>query len=205
MTELSDTRAAYDGVASLYAELFSDILASLPLERALLAAFADLVTGPVADVGCGPGHLTAHLHSLGVDAFGIDLSPAMIATAREAHPHLRFTEGSLTAIDVPDGALGGILASYSTIHTHPDDLPAAFTEFARALTPGGHLLLGFFATDDPLPQAFDHKVTRAYRWSPDTLAALLTQAGLTEVARLRREPLEGERFHQAHLLFRKRS
>jgi hypothetical protein len=69
--------------------------------------------------------------------------------------------------------------------------------------PGGHLLLGFFAGDDAQPQEFDHKVTLAYRWSPDSLADLLRQAGLVEVARLVREPHEGERFHQALLLVRK--
>jgi SAM-dependent methyltransferase len=202
-----DTGAAYDAVASLYAELFSDMLDTRPLERALLAAFAELVqahnAGPVADIGCGPGHVTAHLHALGPTTFGIDLSPAMIALAREAHPELRFDVGTMSALDLADGVLGGILASYSVIHTHPRELPAVFTEFQRVLAPGGHLLLGFFAGDDPVPQEFDHKVTPAYRWSPDSLAELLRHAGFVEVARLLREPHEGERFQQAHLLVRK--
>ncbi|WNV92161.1 class I SAM-dependent methyltransferase [Umezawaea sp. Da 62-37] len=201
------TKIAYDAVAPLYAELFSDVLGSLPLERALLAAFAELVrahgAGLVADVGCGPGHVTAHLHALGLDAFGVDLSSEMITIARRAHPELRFDEGTMTALDLADGVLGGVLASYSTIHARPRHLPAVFTEFRRVLAPGGHLLLGFFAGDDPLPREFDHKVTPAYRWSPDSLAELLRQAGFDEVGRLRREPREGERFRQAQLLVRK--
>lgn len=209
MTEPSshDTGAAYDAVASLYAGLFGNMLETRPLERALLAAFAELVqahdSGPVADIGCGPGHLTAHLHTLGLTTFGIDLSSEMVALARRAHPELRFDEGSMTALDLADRVLGGILASYSTIHTPPRQLPVVFTEFWRVLAPGGHLLLGFFAGDDPLPREFDHKVTRAYRWSPDSLAELLRQAGFVEVARLVREPQESERFHQAQLLVRK--
>lgn len=53
----------------------------LPLERAILAAYAELVgpAGPVADLGCGPGGLTAYLRRLGVEAYGIDLSPRMEA------------------------------------------------------------------------------------------------------------------------------
>jgi SAM-dependent methyltransferase len=202
---LHDTKIAYDAVASLYAELFSDILDRLPLERALLRAFADIVgpREPVADLGCGPGHLTAHLHELGLDAFGIDLSPEMIALARQAHPDLSFTEGSMTALEIEDGTLGGILAFYSVIHTPPQQLPALLREFERVLKPGGHLLLGFFAGDHPWPQEFDHKVTLAYRWSPDSLADLLRQADLKEIARLVREPNEGERFLQAQLLLRK--
>ncbi len=210
MTEpstLDRTRAAYDAVATLYAEIFGNVLERLPMERAMLAAFAELVqahdAGPVADVGCGPGHVTAHLHALGPVTFGVDLSPAMVELARRAHPDLRFDEGSMTALDLADGVLGGILASYSVIHTPPRELPAAFTEFHRVLAPGGHLLLGFFAGDDPRPQEFDHKVALAYRWSPDGLADLLRQAGFVEVARLRREPHDGERFQQAQLLVRK--
>jgi SAM-dependent methyltransferase len=205
---LQDTKAAYDAVASLYAERFGNVLETLPMERAMLAAFAELVqandTGPVADLGCGPGHVTAHLHALGLTTFGIDLSSEMITLARQAHPGLRFDEGSMTALDLADGVLGGILASYSIIHTPPRQLPAVFTEFQRVLAPGGHLLLGFFAGDDPLPQEFDHKVTLAYRWSPDGLAELLRQAGFVEVARMLREPHEDERqFQQAQLLVRK--
>ncbi|MBP2321074.1 SAM-dependent methyltransferase [Kibdelosporangium banguiense] len=211
MTEqstLHDTRVAYDAIASLYAELFSNVLETLPMERALLAAFAELVqthdAGPVADIGCGPGHITAHMNALGPATFGIDLSSAMIALARQAHPNLQFDEGSMTALNLADGTLGGIIAFYSVIHTPPQQLPAVFTEFERVLAPGGHLMLGFFAGDNPVPQEFDHKVTLAYRWSPDSLADLLRQAGFAEVARLQREPRTGERFQQASLLARKK-
>ncbi|HET6504051.1 MAG TPA: methyltransferase domain-containing protein [Amycolatopsis sp.] len=205
---LHDTRAAYDAVAALYAERFGNALETLPMERAMLGAFAELVqahnAGPVADIGCGPGHVTAHLHALGLTTFGIDLSSRMVALARQAHPDLRFDEGSMTALDLADGVLGGILAFYSFIHTPPRQLPAVFTEFQRVLAPGGHLLLGFFAGDDPLPQEFDHKVTLAYRWSPDSLAELSRQAGFVEVARMLRQPHENERqFQQAQLLVRK--
>jgi SAM-dependent methyltransferase len=199
---VEDVGAAYDAVATLYAELFSDMLATRPIERGLLAAFAELVrdTGPVADVGCGPGHLTAYLDSLGAVTFGVDLSAEMIALARTAHPDLRFEQGSMTALDLDDGVLGGILAHYSVIHTPPGELPAVFAEFRRVLAPGGHLLLGFFAGDDPAPREFDHKVTPAYRWSPAGLAGLLREAGFSEVARLVREPYPDERFQQAQLL-----
>jgi SAM-dependent methyltransferase len=202
---LHDTKAAYDAVASRYAELFGNVLERLPMERAMLGAFAELVPdGPVADIGCGPGHVTAHLNALGPETFGIDLSPAMVALARRAHPELRFDEGSMTALGLGDGVLGGILASFSIIHTPPPRLPGVFAEFGRVLAPGGYLLLGFFAGDDPRPQEFDHKVTLAYRWSPDVLADLLRQEGFTEVARLLREPHQDERpFRQAQLLVRK--
>jgi hypothetical protein len=52
-----DTRASYDAVAETYATLFGDELAGKPLDRALLAALAETVTGPVAERGGVRGDL----------------------------------------------------------------------------------------------------------------------------------------------------
>ena len=212
MTEpsfLRTTRADYDAAAVAYTEFVSNKLEEMPLDRAMLAAFAELVraadAGPVADLGCGPGRMTVHLDSLGVTAFGVDLSPVMVALARQAYPGLRFDEGSMTALDLADDVLGGILAWYSIIHTPPEQLPVVFAEFHRVLAPGGYLLLAFQAGDESLlpVEPFDHKVSLAYRWSPGGVAELLGQAGLVMVAQLVREPDETERFQQGCLLLRK--
>ncbi len=92
---LRNTRASYDAVAVRYAEWLRDELAAKPLDRAILAAFAELVRaagqGPVADIGCGAGRVTAHLNELGLPAFGIDLSPQMVTVARQTYPGLRFS------------------------------------------------------------------------------------------------------------------
>lgn len=208
---LSAARAAYDTMAVRYAETFRDTLRDLPLERALLAAFAELVRAdggrPVADLGCGPGHVTAHLAGLGLSAFGIDLSPTMIELARADNPGLRFELGSMTALDIADGTLGGVLSRFSVIHTPPDALPQILAEFQRVLAPGGHLLISFPAGDGPdqPTQFYDHTVTRAYRWWPDHFADLLRAAGLAEVARQVRQPEPDDRrqFLEVQLLARK--
>lgn len=105
---LADTRTSYDTVAVSYADRRREALAVAPYLRAALGLFADSVHavggGPVADVGCGPGHVTAHLQALGVDAFGIDLSPAMIDVARHDHPGLRFEVGSMTDLGLVDAS-----------------------------------------------------------------------------------------------------
>jgi SAM-dependent methyltransferase len=203
------TRAAYDTVAADYADLLATGLDAKPLDRAMLAAFAELVLAdggaPVADLGCGPGRVAAHLHTLGVDAFGIDLSPAMVAEARRRHPGLRFEEGSLAALDLADGAVGGIVAWYSIIHTPPAHLPAVLAEFHRVLAPGGHVLLAFQAGDERvhLEEAYGHAVSLdAYRLLPDSLVVLLRTAGLVTDARLLREPQAPETVPQAYLLGR---
>lgn len=207
-TYLHATRTAYDTVAVDYEKLLRDELDAKPLDRAMLAAFAELVrvpgTGPVAELGCGPGRVTAHLHALGVDVFGIDLSPGMIEVARSRHPGLRFETGSMTALDLADGALGGVLAWYSTVHTPPEVLPAVFAECHRVLAPGGHMLLAFKVGDllRHLDTAYGHEISLDVYWSsPEEVAALLARAGLTVEAQLVREPHESERPTQGRQAF----
>jgi SAM-dependent methyltransferase len=199
---------AYDDVAVRYADFVRDSLDDRPLDRATLAAFAEFVLtaggGKVADLGCGPGYMTAHLCDLGLDAFGIDLSPTMVGLARDAHPGLRFEVGSMDALDLADEALSGALSWYSVIHAPPGELPAYFGEFHRVLAPGGHLLLGFFESEDDPVTIFDHKVAPAYRWPIDAVAALAREAGFAEAGRVLREPHETERFRHGRLLLRRR-
>ncbi|MBO2463393.1 class I SAM-dependent methyltransferase [Actinomadura violacea] len=205
-SHLDDTRTAYDGVADLYASMFSTAFLDMPLDLAMINAFGRLTrdAGPVADLGCGPGHLTGHLRSLGCDAFGADASAEMIRIARAAHPGVRFDQVPMTEADVPDGSLGGVLAWYSIIHTPPAQVPELLAAFHRMLAPGGHLLLGFFASDTAEPVPYDHKVAPAHRWPIDRLSELAAEAGFAEVARLRREHAENERpYPHGHLLARK--
>lgn len=212
MTEpafLSDTRSSYDAIAVEYAEMFHDELADKPLDRALLAWFAELVegAGPVADVGSGPGRVTALLAGLGVDVFGIDLSPGMVELARRQNPGLRFEVGSMLALDLPDASLGGVLAMYSTIHVPHDRLPEVFAEFHRVLVPGGHALVVFQARTEPgrRTEAFGRAISLEYHRRPmEDMAALMDAAGLAVRARVRREPEHGyEASPQAYLLGRK--
>ncbi|MDH2427965.1 class I SAM-dependent methyltransferase [Sphaerisporangium sp. TRM90804] len=206
-SHLGATADAYDALAALYADLVRGSLDALPLDRAMIAAFADVVrdadAGQVAELGCGPGYLTAHLRDLGLDVFGVDLSPVMIELAREAYPDLRFEVGSMDALDLADGGLRGIVSWYSIIHAPPRALPSYLAEFRRVLALDGHLLLGFFESAGEPVTAFDHRVVTAYRWPIDDLAGLAGEAGFVEVGRMLREPGEEERFRRGHLLMRK--
>ncbi|MFD5137847.1 class I SAM-dependent methyltransferase [Streptomyces sp. NPDC058378] len=204
------TRTAYDGIVELYASMFADQLETQPFARSMIGTFAELVRGTgnlrTADVGCGPGHLTAMLDGLGLDAFGLDLSPAMVDHARRAHPALRFDEARMGAMPVEDGALGGVLAHYSMIHTPPEELPALLAEQFRVLAPGGLILVSFFGTDGAAqnePVRFDHKVAPAYCWPVDRFAGLLAGAGLPPFARLVHDPASERGYLDTHLLARR--
>ncbi|MFG3437056.1 class I SAM-dependent DNA methyltransferase [Nonomuraea sp. NPDC047897] len=199
-TYLHATRVAYDTVAADYAELLRDELDGKPLDRAMLAAFAELVRAPdggeVADLGCGPGRITAHLRALGVNAFGIDLSPEMVAVARRGHPGLRFDVGTMTALDLADESVGGAVAWYSTVHTPPELLPVVFAEIHRVLAPGGHLLVAFKVGDERrhLDRGYGHELSLDVYWMPpEHIADVVSAAGLVLDARLVREPDESEK------------
>lgn len=144
---LADTRTSYDTVAAAYADQMRNALPQLPYVSAALTLFADLVRaaggGPVADIGCGPGHVAAYLHERGVDAFGIDLSLAMVEVARREHPGLRFEVGSMTDLELTDASVAGLLAFWSLIHIPDDAVATVLAHFHRVLRPGGPLLIGF--------------------------------------------------------------
>lgn len=195
---LADTRISYDTVAASYADQLRDALAGLPYLRAAVALFADLVHaaggGAVADVGCGPGHLTAHLHALGVDAFGIDVSPGMIEVARREHPGLRFEVGSMTDLDLPDGSVAGLLGFYSLIHVPDESVPAVLAHFHRVIHPGGVLMLGFHVGDRIHLKTEGYgghpMAVRVHLRPPERVGAWLRGTGFTVEAQLLLDPQE---------------
>jgi ubiquinone/menaquinone biosynthesis C-methylase UbiE len=214
---MAATRSSYDAVAGSYAEAMSDELRHKPLDRALLTAFAEQVRqvgggqGRVWDIGCGPGHVTAFLAGLSLNAAGIDLSDAMIAQARKRHPGLEFGSGSMTALPAPDGSQDGLVSFYSLIHMIDDaDLRAALAEYRRVLADEGLLLLAVHAGQEVRHSTdwFGAEVDVSFRFfDPDRLAAELDRAGFAVESLTRRQPYPGAEVatQRAYFLARARS
>ena len=193
------TRAAYDSVAEQYEKQFGHELDHKPLDRALLAAFAELTEpgGVIADIGCGPGHITAHIAGLGRSVIGIDLSPAMIEIAGMRHPTLEFQVGSMLDLPAADQEWSGAVLLYSIIHLAPQDRPRAYRELARVVRTSGLVLVAFHVSD-AAHAAGEANVVReflgqpveltGYFLAPDEVSAGLASAGFAELARLEREP-----------------
>jgi ubiquinone/menaquinone biosynthesis C-methylase UbiE len=175
---LADIRTSYDTVATSYAERVVD---GPPDEVQCFDLLGTLARGTVLDVGCGPGRTTGLLAERGVRVIGIDLSPGMIEVARRDHPDLDFRVGSMTALEVADASVAGVVSWWSIIHLPRDVVPQAFAEFYRVLAPGGVLLMGFHVGEEST-----HKTSGygghpmniyVHRWTAPALTELAVAAG----------------------------
>jgi SAM-dependent methyltransferase len=184
VADKEQVRQSYASVADLYIEQFGASDKVHPDDLAFIGRHLGGQTGPVLDLGCGPGHMAGYLHALGADAVGLDMVPEFIAHARAAHPEVSYELGSYETLDVPDGSVAGILTWYSLIHLPPQSLHGVLTEFRRAISPAGKLVLGFF--EGPVLTEFDHKVVTGYSYPADEMSTRLARAGFTEVERLQR-------------------
>ena len=192
------TRRSYDAVAEQYAAEIGGELATRPLDRALLAAFAELAgRGRVGDLGCGPGHVAAHLRGLGCRPIGVDLSPAMSAVASRTNA-VPAASGDLTRLPLAAGALDGLVCLYAVIHLDADQRAAAYREFARVLRPGAPALISFHIRDAESAAGAErhrdewwgHDVDLTFRFlDPEAEAAELDAAGFAPVGRLDRAPI----------------
>ena len=208
---MSSARAVYDVAAGTYVEFAGTDINSAtehPIDRSLLAAFIELITthsvGRVADIGCGPGRVASLMADHGLDVLGVDVSPAMLAIARAAHPHIDFVEGQLDALPIESGGLAGAVCWYSIIHTPRYRLAEAFEELARVLVPGGHLLLAFQAEGVPLHRedAFGSGLPlTSYRHGVSDVAGRLEESGFTISTTVTRAPaLEHESTSQGFVV-----
>jgi len=189
-------RASYDAVAPAYADhLVDELSGQLPFETWLLdrvAAHAD--GGPVVEVGCGPGHVTAYLADAGADAFGLDLSPGMVAEARARFPDGNYDVGDLRRLMRPTYGAGwaAVLAWYSLIHLAASELPDALVALARPLLPGGWLVVALHTgseilhADDWFEAAVDLDFVLH---EPADVVALVEAAGLADVEWYHRGPI----------------
>ncbi|MGH3426847.1 MAG: class I SAM-dependent methyltransferase [Mycobacteriales bacterium] len=199
--DLDVVRESYDRVADNYVTMvvttgLGDIRAH-PWLRAAMDVFADAAAqvGPVLDVGCGPGTVTAYLADRGLDVSGVDLSPRMVEHARRLYPQCSFSVASSTDLALADSSLGGVLGWWSLFNLPRDVLPQVLSSFARALRPGGQLIIATHVGDNDVVRTEAYGGVSVnwttYQWQPEQLAALIERAGLRPVAELRL-PADGQ-------------
>ena len=92
-----------------------------------------------ADIGCGPGHLSALLAERGVQITGIDHDFKMLNAAQKLHPRLTFLKASAENLPFETDSVDGLIAtSVMGCFSTPDPF---FREAARVLRKGGTFIL----------------------------------------------------------------
>ncbi|MDG4824764.1 methyltransferase domain-containing protein [Asanoa sp. WMMD1127] len=90
------------------------------------------------DVGCGAGLSTAALAPYARDVVGVEPVPAMLTHARTVAPHARFVVAAAECLPFASGSFDLVTAAGSLNYA---DLPVAFGEAGRVLTPDGRLVV----------------------------------------------------------------
>lgn len=176
-------RRLYDDMAEQYAEIMAAEIQT-PRYREALAAFwrrVAAVEGPIVDTSSGTGHMLQHLGDLGArdrSLIGIDLSPAMLESARERDRHgVDYRLGDMT--DLSGQALepcAGLLSYFALHHLRENDVSKALDEWFRALAPGGQFLLAAWEGSGTIEYPGGEAVL-AWKVPEDALRTLLGEAG----------------------------
>ncbi|MFW6000647.1 MAG: class I SAM-dependent methyltransferase [Halorubrum sp.] len=137
-------RRAWDAIAETYAARRDPDGSDAALIDDLLDALAgdrdDEDAEPtVLDVGCGDGART--LANLPPDSVGLDVSRRGLDLASETVPDARLVHGEMSALPFVADRFDAITAYHAVFHVERERQPDVYDEFARALRPGGRLLM----------------------------------------------------------------
>jgi SAM-dependent methyltransferase len=165
-------------------------------------------SGPVCDLGCGPGHIARYLHERGVDVLGIDLAPKMVEQAKRMNPGIDFRHGNMYALEVENDAWGGIAAFYSIIHIPRERVTAVLKELNRVLRPGGLALLAFHLGEETahLDDWWGQPVSvDTFYFRSDEVQGYLKSSGFEVQDTIERPPYENVEYpsHRAYIFARK--
>ena len=167
---------------SVYSERSQEWIADrqryAPAEAAAMAERRG--TGPVVDLGCGPGW---DLPALGADSIGLDASIEMLHAAAEAQPGHPLVNARLEHLPFRNQSLGGAWASKSYVHLPAPSIPNALGELHRVLQLDSPATVLVFGT--PGEPTIDHHMEQQgkYRgrwynqWDPDHFVQVMVGAG----------------------------
>jgi SAM-dependent methyltransferase len=145
MVEPFDARAvqaAYEVAADAYADAFGNDLDRLPFDCSILDAVAGrLKTGPVLDLGCGPGQIARRFMDRGLEVVGLDSALAILRLAERRIGSHRVARADLRWLPFVSASFAAVVAFYSVHHLPRAALPMALREAHRVLVPDGILVI----------------------------------------------------------------
>ena len=148
----------FDALGAAYAEELSPAARERVVGRKVALTVHALQAAGIApgarllDAGCGPGWYVDALAGAGYRVVGVDLAPGQVAAARETAPAgTGLLAASVLALPFQNGAFDAALA-VNVLHHAGDraDQDAALAEMARAVRPGGLVLVHEISTVNPL-------------------------------------------------------
>jgi len=145
--ELSRQKDHFWSRTAYYASLGYDRLAAV----SFILDEAGTLDGPVLDVGTGMGITARGLAGRGLDVVSVDTSAhdqevaAFLTDEPEHSRRIRFMVTSAAALPFPDGHFGAAVA-VDVLH-HLEDGRPALAELARAVKPGGTVVLADFSPE----------------------------------------------------------
>ena len=151
-----------------------------------LLAYVPIFEGrsDVLDIGCGRGELLSVFKASGIRARGIDTNSDMAAIARERGLEATHADALGYVASLPEGSLGGVIATQVVEHLEPSYLMRLLDAAARALQPGAPIVLetinaacwlAFFSS-------YIRDFTHVRPIHPETLQYLLRASGFERVA-----------------------
>ena len=137
---MDDTRSYFDAVAGQWDDMRRQFFGD-GVRRAAVDAARIEPGAVVADVGTGTGFLAEAALDAGARVIGIDQSTGMLDQVRERLGGRAFEarSGDVDALPLSTGEADAVLANM-VLH-HAPDPPRAIAEMARALKPGGRLVI----------------------------------------------------------------
>lgn len=140
---MSGLRGMYAADAELYDRIYSSLGYTEKAARLVELLTAEGVphSARVLEAACGTGAYLAPLSST-YRMTGFDLSEAMLAISRRRNPRVAHFRADMTGFDVDD-PFDAMLCLFSSIgYVHGEErLARTFAGFARALRPGGILVI----------------------------------------------------------------
>jgi len=109
-------------------------------QRAYVDLFRD-APGRVVDLGFGRGEFLGLLRDAGVEAYGVDRHPDMVAYAREAGLEVQQGDSLEHLASLDPASLGGIFCAQMVEHLDPPEVVRFFELAADAMAPGGTLVV----------------------------------------------------------------
>ena len=158
----------FDGIAPGYAALYTGHTSTSHFFRTrqeIVRTFLqDLSGGRLLDVGCGPGLWVEFLANKGVEFFGIDLSPKMIAEGNASFGHVKgvhFSVGTVERLEFPDNYFDVVMCL--GVLEYVRDIRGALAEVSRVAKPNGMVIISCLNKISPywLWNRWVYKKTRA--------------------------------------------